>query len=244
MHTLLWHQQTPGAIFEGADRDGLLETLKNHTAKMGERYGGQVYAVDVANEAIEDKSGVFFRKTKWHDIIGDDFLDHAFAFARESMPGAKLCYNDYNECDPGKSRKICDLIKGLRGRGVPVDCLGLQAHWNADTSVDSIKRAFEMYSKLGVTLQVTELDVNSYTSEKEPGLDKPDPEVTRRQAALYRGAFAVFREYRDIVDSVTTWGVADDETWLSTFQAKRNNWPLLFDGDHMPKEAYYAIMDF
>jgi endo-1,4-beta-xylanase len=160
------------------------------------------------------------------------------------MPKVKLCYNDYNECDPDKSRKIFGLIKGLRGRGVPVDCLGLQAHWNVNTSVDSIKRAFELYSKLGVSLQVTEMDINSYTSEKEPGLYKPDPEITKRQVSLYREAFAVFREYKDIVDSVTTWGVADDATWLSTFQAKRNNWPLLFDENHKPKEDYYAIMEF
>jgi endo-1,4-beta-xylanase len=227
-----------------ANRAALLATLKSHTKKMGDRFGKQIYVVDVANEVIEDKGDALYRKTKWHDVLGDTMLDDAFAFAREFMPGVKLCYNDYNESDPGKSRKIFELVKSLKGRGVPVDTLGLQAHWNIDTRIDDVKRAFDLYSKLGVTLQVTELDVSMYPSRGDPGADRPSAEMIKKQVNLYKESFAIFREYKDIVDSVTTWGVADDATWLSHFPVARNNWPLLFDADHQPKEAYHAIMDF
>jgi endo-1,4-beta-xylanase len=160
------------------------------------------------------------------------------------MPGVKLCYNDYNESDPIKSQKICALVKGLKDKGAPIDTLGLQAHWNIETPIANVKRAFELYSKLGVTLQVTELDVSMYTSRDDPGVAAPTADMTNKQVKLYGGAFAVFREYKDITDSVTTWGVADDMTWLSGFPVKRDNWPLLFDADHRPKEVYYAIRDF
>ena len=245
MHTLLWHNQTPDEIFEGAGRDELLATLKSHVQKLGDRFGKDIYVVDVANEVIEDKGDSLYRKTKWHDILGDSLLDDAFKFAAEYMPGVKLCYNDYNESDPVKSKKIFELVKGLKDRGVPIHTLGLQAHWNIDVDMDNVKRAFELYSKLGVTLQVTEMDVSVYPSREAAGVEKPGAEMTYKQVKLYRDSFALFREYKDIVDSVTTWGVADDATWLSNFPARgRKNWPLLFDDAHQHKEAYYAIMDF
>lgn len=245
LHTFLWHNQTPGEIFEGADKETLLATLKAHIGKMAERYAKDIYTVDVANEVIDDKHGLFFRDTKWYAILGDDFLDYAFRYTREAMPNALLCYNDYNECDPDKSKKIFDLVKGLRDRGIPVDTLGLQAHWSlARPALDDIKRAFELYAKLGVTLQVTEMDVSLYPDRDAPAYVAPPADVLKKQAQFYKDTFAIFREYKDIMDSVTLWGVADDASWLSNFQVKRKNWPLLFDDDHQPKEAYYAIMDF
>jgi endo-1,4-beta-xylanase len=245
MHTILWHNQTPDAIFEGVNRDELLETLRFHIVRLGERFGKSIYVVDVANEAVEDKEDYLYRKTKWYEIIGDTFLEYAFKFAGEYMGGAQLCYNDYNEMDPAKSKKICEMIKSLKENGAPIHTLGLQAHWNVNTSIDDVKRAFELYSKLGVSLQVTEMDISVYPNREAPAVEKPDAEMVAKQVKLYRDAFALFREYKDIVDSVTTWGVADDMTWLSNFPSRgRKNWPLLFDDNHQPKEAYHAIMDF
>ncbi|MCL2058182.1 MAG: endo-1,4-beta-xylanase [Oscillospiraceae bacterium] len=245
MHTLLWHNQVPDAIFEGADKDALLATLKAHTQKIGERYGKLIYVADVANEVVEDKEDYLYRRSKWYDILGDTLLDEAFAYAAQYMPGVKLCYNDYNEMDPVKSKKIYELVKGLLERGAPVHTLGLQAHWSISTSLDDIKRALELYSKLGVSLQVTEMDISVYPTREEPAVEKPSADMIKKQVQLYRDAFALFREYKDIMDSVTTWGVADDMTWLSRMRGVvRKNWPLLFDDDHQPKEAYHAIMDF
>jgi endo-1,4-beta-xylanase len=245
MHTLLWHNQTPDEIFDGADKDGLLATLKAHTKRMGGRYGRRVYAVDVANEVVEDREDRLYRKTKWHDILGDRLLDYAFSYAKEYMPGVKLCYNDYNESDPTKSKKICAVVEGLKERGIRIDTLGLQAHWSVNTRIDDVKRAFGLYSKLGVSLQVTEMDISVYPSRDAAAVEIPDPETIKKQTALYRESFALFREYKDIIDSVTMWGVADDASWLSHFRGReRKDRPLLFDDNHNPKEAYDAVMDF
>jgi endo-1,4-beta-xylanase len=43
---------------------------------------------------------------------------------------------------------------------------------------------------------------------------------------------------------VTFWGVADDNTWLSEFDSGRADFPLLFDVNHQPKKAFYAVRTF
>jgi endo-1,4-beta-xylanase len=65
-----------------------------------------------------------------------------------------------------------------------------------------------------------------------------------RYAERYRAFFELFRKYPGVVTSVTFWGIADDNTWLSEFSSGRQDFPLLFDTMHMPKKAYDAVMDF
>ena len=245
-HTFLWHNQTPPQIFEGATRDRLIASLKKHIDIMAARYGKSVYTCDVANEVIEDKQDSFFRSSPWFEIIGEDFCDIAFSYAKQAMPNVKLCYNDYNESNPVKSKKIFDFVKGMKDRGVPVDTLGLQAHWNIfSPSLDDIRRAFDLYSKLGVNLQVTEMDVSVFAFEDASSIASPTAEMLEKQADLYEKVFGIFREYSEIIDCVTTWGVADDDTWLDRFPFKdRKNWPLLFGINHGRKEAWSRIMNF
>ncbi len=246
MHTLLWHNQSPPPIFKNTDRDRLLQVFRGHVNRMAQRYGKLVYACGVANEVIDDKGSEYFRKSPWLSIIGDDFVDVAFEYAKEAMPNVTLCYNDYNESEPEKSLKIAKLVRDMKNKGIPIDCVGLQAHWNiVSPSVDEIKRAFELYAGLGVKLHITELDVSLFAFEDRSVLKEPSLELIKRQADFYREVFAIFRQYRDIVESITTWGVADDESWLSNFPVpNRKNWPLLFDDNHQSKPCYEAIMDF
>ncbi|NLO08808.1 MAG: endo-1,4-beta-xylanase [Clostridiales bacterium] len=245
-HTFVWHNQTPDWVFKDATRDILLDRMKNHMTHVGKRYEKDFYCWDVVNEAIEDKGHMFYRKSPWIDIIGEDFMDLAFTYAKEILPEADLYYNDYNESNFPKRDKIYRAVKDMLDRGVPVDGIGLQCHWNIySPSMDDFKRAMEQYAKLGIKIQVTEMDISLYEFKDDSKLDKPSSELISRQTALYREGFKILRDYKDIVDTVTLWGVADDETWLDYFPVKdRKNWPLLFDEAHEPKEALYAIMDF
>ncbi|ANY67570.1 hypothetical protein BBD42_14630 [Paenibacillus sp. BIHB 4019] len=56
-----------------ANRETLLARMKAHIAAVVGRYKGQIYAWDVVNEAIEDKSGVWLRDSSYLRItdIGD-----------------------------------------------------------------------------------------------------------------------------------------------------------------------------
>jgi endo-1,4-beta-xylanase len=245
-HTFTWHNQTPKWIFENASKEILLERLKNHMQIVGKRYEKDFYCWDVVNEAIEDKTDIFMRKSPWLEIIGEDFMDYAFRFAKEILPTTDLYYNDYNESMDSKRDKIYTAVKGMLDRGVPVDGVGLQCHWSIyHPPIDQIRRAIEKYAMLGLKLQVTEMDISVYRHDDPERIEKPTAQMLELLAKAYGDSFALFREYKDIIDNVTLWGVADDETWLDNFPVhNRKNWPLLFDEAHQPKEALLRIMDF
>jgi endo-1,4-beta-xylanase len=245
-HTFVWHNQTPDWVFQDATREILIERMKKHIECVGKRYEKDFYCWDVVNEAIEDKGDILYRKSPWIDIIGEDFMDLAFMYAKEILPKTDLYYNDYNESNYPKRDKIYKAVNDMLDRGIPVDGIGLQCHWNIHSpSMDDFKRAMEQYAKLGIKIQVTEMDISLFEFEDETKLNKPSSELLKKQTALYKEGFKILREYKDIVDTVTLWGLADDNTWLDYFPVRnRKNWPLLFDENHEPKEALYAIMDF
>ncbi|PXW90913.1 endo-1,4-beta-xylanase [Streptohalobacillus salinus] len=250
-HTLVWHNQTPAWFFEdenghAVSREILLERMQAHIETVVGRYKGQIYAWDVVNEAISDEEGVFFRPSKWLEIIGEDFIDHAFRFAHAADPTAKLFYNDYNESNPGKREKIYTLIKGMKARGIPIHGMGLQAHWNLyDPSLLDIETAIERYSECGVELHITEMDVSMFRfDDKRTDLIEPTKDMLEAQAQRYQDFFKLFLKHRAKITSVTFWGISDRYTWLSDFPVKgRKNWPFLFDTNNQPKPAYDRVLD-
>jgi len=244
-HVLVWHSQTPNWVFrdngDEVSREVLLERMKTHIETVMGHYKGDVYAWDVVNEAISDSSGEVYRQENpWYQIIGEDFIKKAFEYAHQVDPDAKLFYNDYNAANPGKMNKIYNMVKGLVDDGVPIDGVGLQGHWNiSDPSTIQIMKAIEKYSSLGLEVQITELDMSLYPWGDNRKLDKPTEDMIAKQNQRYKTLFNLFKRYSDDVTGVTLWGVADDSTWLDNFPVQnRNNWPLLFDDNHEPKEAF------
>jgi len=245
-HTFVWHNQTPDWIFNVKDREELLERLRNHIAVVGGRYRDKVYCWDAVNEAIEDKTELVLRQSRWLEKLGEHYMDDVFRIAKEVLPEKELFYNDYNETNPVKRKKIYDTVKGMLDRGVPVDGIGMQMHINIyGPSIDELKSALELYASLNLRIHVTEMDVSMFEFNDHTRLDNPPAELIEKQAQVYADYFKVFREYKDYIDCVTLWGVADDMTWLDNFPVpRRKNWPLLFDVNHNPKEAFYRILEF
>lgn len=244
-HTLVWHNQTPDWVFEDATREELLSRMEQHIQAVVSRYKGRVYAWDVVNEAIEDTTDIFLRKSKWLDIIGEDYIAQAFEFAHQADPEAILFYNDYNETNPVKREKIFTLVRSLREQGVPVHGIGMQGHWNIyGPTLDEIREAIERYASLGIQLQITELDLSVFNHEdRRTDLTEPTADMLELQAERYEQIFSLFRTYHKWITSVTFWGAADDHTWLDHFPVKnRKNWPFLFDTRQQPKEAFYRVM--
>lgn len=243
-HTFVWHNQTPDFIFENTDEEGLLATLRAHVEKVKEHFG-ELATFDAVNEAIEDKSDTYLRETKWKAILGDDYIPKVFRVIKEVLPNTALYYNDYNECVPEKREKIMRLLKEMLAEGAPISGMGMQFHVSIHRpSIDEIKRSIEAYASTGLTLRISEMDVSLY-KDKEPQFSPLDPELLKKQADYYEQCFKVFREYHKHIDAVTFWGAADDVTWLNNFPVfGRKNWPLVFDDNHEPKEAFYRIMNF
>ncbi|MEO8314187.1 MAG: endo-1,4-beta-xylanase, partial [Pseudomonadota bacterium] len=121
-HNFIWHSQTPRTVFQDAqgqplDRTALLARMEQHIATLGGRYKGRIHAWDVVNEAIDEDKG--WRKSPWFNQVGADFMEHAFRFANQADPKARLLYNDYNTHNPGKTAFLVPILRDYLKRGVP-----------------------------------------------------------------------------------------------------------------------------
>lgn len=248
-HTLVWHNQTSDWLFKGengkiASKETVYQRLDEHMSQVIPRYKDVVKAWDVVNEVIADADDAYFRPSKWFEVCGEEFIEYAFRKAHAYDPKAHLFYNDYNALMPIKRDKIIRLAKSLKEREVPIHGIGIQGHLNIYApTFDIIEQSLEAYSKLGLMLHVTELDISLFRFEDHSHLDEPTEELLQRQGEYYEGLFALFRQYKEVIESVTLWGVSDKESWLNHFPVRdRRNWPLLFDDDGKEKYAYERIM--
>lgn len=262
-HTLLWHQQTPNWVFEDeagkpASRALLLERLQSHIVTVAGRYRGKINGWDVVNEALEEDGSL--RKSKWLEIIGEDFLSEAFTYAHAADPEAELYYNDYNLWRPSKREGVVRLVKRLQQEGIQVDGIGMQGHYSLDApSLEDIEASIMAFADLGVKVMITELDVDVLPKRGSLGADlnenyaeeaayNPYPEalpdsVQQRLAERYAQLFALFHKHRDKISRVTFWGVADHHSWLNNWPIRgRSSYPLLFDREYQPKAALDAVL--
>ncbi|WP_037316965.1 endo-1,4-beta-xylanase [Salegentibacter sp. Hel_I_6] len=256
-HALVWHQQTGGWIFENENggkvsKEELLKRMKNHIDSVVPRYSEHIYAWDVVNEAVADDSTKVYRESEWLEIAGKDFLVKAFEYARQADPDVQLFYNDYNAIIPEKRDRIIELLKFLQENNAPIDGVGIQAHWSIyGPTEEELREALDLYSDLGLEIQITELDVSLYEWEKERRelkegeSDEFTPELEQKQIEAYDMFFKVFRDYKDVITGVTFWNLSDKYSWLDTYPvAGRKNYPLLFDENFERKKAYEKVVEF
>ncbi|MEO8483919.1 MAG: endo-1,4-beta-xylanase [Acidobacteriota bacterium] len=251
-HNLVWHQQTSPWVFQGpdgqpADRDTLLARMHDHIRTVVGRYKGKIHGWDVVNEAIDEDGSL--RKAPWHDGIGDDYVAKAFEFAHEADPDAELYYNDYNLEKPAKRAGVIRLVKDLQARGLRIDGIGNQGHWQIETpAIDEIEQALIDLHSTGLKVMYSELDINVLPPagrNADPAVANPYatglPDDKQQQLAQrYAAIFGVFLKHRDAVTRVTFWGLSDADSWLNRGRA---NYPLLWDRQRRPKPAFQAIVD-
>ncbi|MCU0392311.1 MAG: endo-1,4-beta-xylanase [Thermoflexibacter sp.] len=256
-HTLCWHTQTPNWLFVDSEgkqvsRDVLLARMKKHIFEVVNRYKGAIYAWDVVNEAVPDGGTEIYRKTKFYEIIGEDYIELVFRYAHEADPNAQLFYNDYNTENKEKREKIYQLVKGLKEKGVPIHGVGLQGHWSLyEPTAQELEESITKFASLGLKVQITELDVSVYSKEHESrerkGNDKAEftPAMNDKQAAHYKMLFEIFRKHKDKISGVTFWNLSDKSSWLDNFPVRgRKDFPLLFDQNYQPKKAFWEVVKF
>lgn len=246
-HTLVWHGQTPQWFFyENYNTSGKLASRETMLARMEnyikgvlgfvqDNYPGVIYAWDVVNEAINDGG---FRDSLWFKVLGKDFIEKAFEFARKyAAPGVSLFYNDYETALDWKRDCILkDILIPLKEKGL-VDGMGMQSHLLMDRpDFKDFKTALEMYGALGIEVQITELDLHNAD---------PSEESMHQLAMRYQELFRILVEAKKSgkanVTAVTFWNLLDENSWLSGFR-KETSYPLLFHGKCEAKEAYYEVL--
>ncbi|SNC61207.1 endo-1,4-beta-xylanase [Hymenobacter gelipurpurascens] len=264
-HTLMWHQQTPKWVFEDeagkpVSREVLLKRLEEHINTVVGRYKGKIGGWDVLNEAIDDQQGDL-RKTKWLEILGEDFAAQAFEYAHKADPKAELYYNDYSLYRPEKREGVIKLVKGIQAKGIKVTAIGMQGHYGLRRpSIEQIEASIVAFSKLGVHVNFTELDIDVLPNpSRRQGADISEnyaaatqynpyqaglPDSVQLQLSKrYADLFALFHKHRDVIDRITLWGVTDADSWLNDWPIRgRTSYPLLFDRNYASKPAFRTVV--
>ncbi|MEU5624787.1 MULTISPECIES: endo-1,4-beta-xylanase [Streptomyces] len=220
-HTLVWHSQLPSWVGSLGASD-LRTAMNDHINGLMGHYKGEIHSWDVVNEAFQDGGSGARRSSPFQDKLGNGFIEEAFRTARAADPAAKLCYNDYNtDGVNAKSNAVYDMVEDFKSRGVPIDCVGFQSHFNSNSPVPSdYRQNLQRFADLGVDVQITELDIEGSGSAQAANYTK-----------VVEACLAVSR-----CTGMTVWGVTDKYSWRSS------GTPLLFDGNYDEKPAYDAVL--
>jgi endo-1,4-beta-xylanase len=144
----------------------------------------------------------------------------AFRAARTADPATKLCYNDYNieDWNAAKTQGVFRMVQDFKSRGVPIDCVGFQAHFGSGGMPASFQTTLSNFAALGVDVAITELDIANAPATAYANVTRACLNVPR-------------------CVGITVWGVRDSDSWRSGEN------PLLFDGGGNKKSAYNAALD-
>jgi endo-1,4-beta-xylanase len=246
--------KTPLSASNPADVQLLTERIQNHVKALVQHFGTAVYVWDVVNEPLDPSQPDCLQHGPFYQVLGPRYIDIALEAAREyAPPGTQLFINEYGLAGQSRLQCMVRLIRNLRRHDVPLDGIGHEMHTHIDYPPPSAEyHSFELLHRLFPRLkqQVTELDVSVYASNDNTsnyganGGSVP-PSLLAEQGWLYKGYFGVFKALarRHVLDAVTLWGMADDNTWLDSFPINRLDEPLPFDQLLQAKPAYWGIVD-
>ncbi|MDX3310003.1 endo-1,4-beta-xylanase [Streptomyces sp. NPDC054884] len=218
-HTLAWHSQQPGWM-QSLSGSTLRQAMIGHINGVMAHYKGKIAQWDVVNEAFADGSSGARRDSNLQRT-GNDWIEVAFRTARAADPAAKLCYNDYNveNWTWAKTQAMYSMVRDFKQRGVPIDCVGFQSHFNSGSPYNSnFRTTLQNFAALGVDVAITELDIQGASATT--------------YANVTNDCLAVSRCL-----GITVWGVRDTDSWRS------QDTPLLFNGNGSKKPAYTAVLN-
>ena len=164
-HCLIWHSQlAPWFCVDSAGKnvspEVLKQRMKEHISTIVGRYKGRIHGWDVVNEAImEDGS---YRKTKFYEILGKEYIPYAFQCAHEADPEAELYYNDYGMNVPGRRDSVAALVRSLKEKGIRIDAVGMQGHMGMDyPTVEDFEKSLLAFAATGAKVMITEWDMSA-----------------------------------------------------------------------------------
>jgi endo-1,4-beta-xylanase len=259
-HVLIWHRQLPGWLKDGDwTRESLIAVMREHIIEVvsyyRDEFPGVVTQWDVVNEAFGSDGER--RDSIWQRVIGDDYIDLAFRFAREADPDAVLFYNDFYDDailsggdesreDLGASaqRSSCaevpkcvatrDLAEKLIRDGVPIEGIGFEGHI-FDLEAPDYGELASWTGPLGLQWALTEVDVAL------PADDGDDSEALQAQADVYESMTRTCLEAPNC-NTIVLWGVSDGQSWIPDETDGAQDHALLYDVGYEPKPAASAVL--
>jgi len=204
MHTLLWGNAPPLSTGSGTpewlrerfpdteltdqEKEELRGLIRFQAESIVERYQGRIDVYDITNEMLNAITGWFSER------LGQGITDDLFRWVRAIDPGAQLVMNEWiSEVFTGlggaNAALVRDRVFELQDAGVPIDAIGIQAHFapvtvfvgepqlddprlDVRTRIDDYAVALEVLSEPGLPLHMTETTFNT----------PADPELRAAQA--------------------------------------------------------------
>lgn len=265
-HCLIWHSQLAPWFFTDAEgkqvsAEVLKKRMREHIFTILGHFRGRVEAWDVVNEAFEDDGSL--RRSKFYEILGEDYIPLAFQYAHEADPNVELYYNDYSMNKATKVEGVVNFFRPLLAKGMPLTAIGLQGHLILGDSdyLTEYEHAVETIASLGVKAQFTELDLsvlpNPYgfsganVSDRFAYREALDPYKKGLPAAkqqefdqFWVDFFTMLMRHKSDILRMGFWCMTDGNSWRNGFPVKgRTDYATLFDRQGQPKPTVQKLID-
>ena len=247
-HTFVWYSQVPAWFFNvgyedngsQVSKDVMLKRMENFIKttlqRVNKRWPGLVYAIDVANEAVDNHT-IRSNNNNWYTVVGKDFVYYAFKYARQyAEKDQKLYYNDYSyDYDTENCKYALNTLLKKAISEKLIDGVGIQGHIKDDQTPVNVMNDAKMIFNKGLECQITELDITT------PGNAASN---FKKKSKLYHDLIVETlknnRDGKTNITAIVLWGITDNLSWRARDQEK---WPLLFNEDYSKKPAYYGFLD-
>jgi len=232
-HNLVWYNQLPSFITSSLSNATLVEYMTQHIQSEVTHYKGQVRSWDVVNEPFSDSGGM--RDWVIQETVGTEYINIAFATARENDPNAILYINDYNlEYTGAKFTTATQTVQQLLAEGVPIQGIGFEGHMIVGDvpAAASLAAQMEVFTAMGLEVAITELDIRMTLPETTALLEQQKSDYMNMVAACMMVEQCV---------GVTLWDYTDLYSWVpSTFSGQGAACP--WDDNLARKPAYDGIV--
>ena len=244
-HTFVWYSQTPGWFFKDnydnsgqqASKDVMLLRMENFIRvtleTINARWPGLVYAIDVANEAVENH-GTRTNNNNWYSTVGADFVYYAFKYASMyKQEWQELYYNDFSfDYDTENCKYALDvLLKDAIAENL-IDGVGIQGHIDSNANMENLINDAKMIYEKGLKCQITELDITTNGTDQNNLNKQKEAYKNLISRVLYCNL-----HQETSINGIILWGTTDNTSW------KGGQNPLLFNNSYGKKPAYYGFLE-
>ena len=212
--------------------------LLGHINTVVGHYKGELVDWDVVNEAISDTVPYGLSSSYWLTQLGSNYIDEAYQWAHAADSNVKLFYNDTGgEGLGGKSDAIYSLVQGMLSRGVPINGVGFESHFELTDapSQSDISANMARLGELGLEVHVSEMDVRLLLDSN----GNASPADLASQAAQYQNVLAACQANSNCT-AFLTWGVGEADSWIPGAYPGYGA-ALMLDNNYQPKPAYNSV---
>ena len=261
-HTLIWPVSNVWMLWTDAtettlvDKETLFERMEDYISFIMLRYRDVIDVWDVVNEPFHyARFQELKEETTIFKIAGEEFVTKAFEIAAKyAKPGDMLMVNEtFVEGNAAKTANMFNCVERWLKQGVRIDGIGTQGHMGTVSTLPSdpnfrvVDNLAKRCRQLGIKLEYTEIDIKVFEIDRQriAPYEAPPNWLATWQIFKYQKFFEALRRNKDVVIGATFWGLDDAHSAITYGEnGLKNDWPMLFDRNGMPKQNFFAVCDF